>query len=67
MAVTVFGRAVTLEREIRKRSHEKCTKSKKKSKEIKSDNFMYCKVVRAINTWVAIEESPTNSLLGIIE
>ena len=35
LAVTVFGRAITLEREILKRSHEKCTKSKQKSIEIK--------------------------------
>ena len=32
--------------------------SKNWSKEIKSDNFCYCKVGRAITKWGAIEKSP---------
>ena len=35
-----------------------CTKTIKKSKEVKSDNFCYREVGRAINQWGAIEESP---------
>ena len=60
IAVAIFGRAITIWEAIQKRSHEPIYKTNKKnwSKEIKSDNFCYRKVGRAITKWWAIEKSP---------
>ena len=56
----LVGRAKTIERAMEKRSHKKKVQNRdnKLSKEVKSDNFCYRKVGRAISKWGAIEKSP---------
>ena len=54
---TLVEKAITLRRAIQKRSRESMinTDTKKRWKEVKSDNFCYSKVGRAITLWGAIE------------
>jgi hypothetical protein len=60
IAVAIDKRSITIWEVIQKRSHEPIYKiyKKKLRKEIKSDNFCYCKVRRAITKWGAIEKVP---------
>ena len=44
---------------MEKKGHKERSKTETKiSKEVKSDNFCYCKVGRAITKWGAKEKSP---------
>ena len=56
IAIAIVGRAITISEAIQKRSHELVYK--KLSKEIKSDNFCYRKVGRAITLQGEIEKNP---------
>ena len=57
IAVTIVGRAITKWEEYRKEAINQSTKLIQ-IKEIKSNNFCYCKVGRAITKWGEIEKSP---------
>ena len=57
IAVTIVGRVIAVWEAIKKRSHEPIL-YKNLSKEVKSDNFCYRKVGRAITKWGAIDKSP---------
>ena len=55
IAIAIVGRAITIEKSMEKRSHESCTKQiLELAKEIKSDNFCYYKVGRAITNELSV-------------
>ena len=56
--IAIVGRAITSWRAIQKRSFETMYKSDtKRSKEVKNDNFRFCRAERAIVKCSALEKS----------